>query len=86
MHAGLVLAVAIAGALLNVVAAATLARRRPRAASTSRAASSTSLTDLYGFLGTALAAGVILITGFERADPIASLLIAALMIRSGTRS
>jgi cobalt-zinc-cadmium efflux system protein len=43
------------------------------------------VTDLYGFLGTALAAGVILIFGFERADPIASLAIAALMIRSGSR-
>ena len=41
------------------------------------------VTDLYGFIGTAVAAGVILITGFERADPIASLAVAALMIRSG---
>jgi cobalt-zinc-cadmium efflux system protein len=43
------------------------------------------LTDLYGFIGTAIAAGVILLTGFERADPIASLAIAAIMIRSGSR-
>ena len=35
------------------------------------------------FIGTAIAAGVILLTGFERADPIVSLLIAGLMIRSG---
>ncbi len=41
------------------------------------------LTDLYGFIGTAIAAGVILLTGFQRADPIVSLLIAALMTRSG---
>jgi cobalt-zinc-cadmium efflux system protein len=41
------------------------------------------LTDLYGFIGTAIAAGVILQTGFQRADPIVSLLIAALMARSG---
>ncbi len=40
------------------------------------------LTDLYAFIATAIAAGVILATGFERADPIASLLIAALMLRS----
>jgi cobalt-zinc-cadmium efflux system protein len=41
------------------------------------------LTDLYAFIGTAVAAGLILLSGFERADPIVSLLIAALMIRSG---
>jgi cobalt-zinc-cadmium efflux system protein len=37
---------------------------------------------VYGFLGTAIAAGVILASGFDRADAIASLLIAALMTRS----
>jgi cobalt-zinc-cadmium efflux system protein len=41
------------------------------------------LTDLYAALGTAVAALVILVTGFERADALASLLIAALMIRAG---
>jgi len=38
------------------------------------------LTDLYGFIATALAAVVILATGFTRADALASLLIAALML------
>jgi cobalt-zinc-cadmium efflux system protein len=41
------------------------------------------LTDLYGFIGTALAAILILATGFQRADPLVSLLIAALMVRAG---
>ena len=41
------------------------------------------LTDLFGFIGTAIAAVVILTTGFQRADPLVSLLIAALMLRSG---
>jgi cobalt-zinc-cadmium efflux system protein len=41
------------------------------------------LTDLYAFVGTAIAAVVILLTGFQRADPIVSLLVAALMVRSG---
>jgi cobalt-zinc-cadmium efflux system protein len=40
------------------------------------------VTDLYAFMATAVAAGVILATGFDRADPIASLLVAALMLRS----
>jgi cobalt-zinc-cadmium efflux system protein len=38
------------------------------------------LTDLFGFLATALAALVIIATGFRRADAIASLLIAAIML------
>ncbi|HTW12555.1 MAG TPA: cation diffusion facilitator family transporter [Solirubrobacteraceae bacterium] len=40
------------------------------------------LTDLFGFVATAVAAAVILTTGFRRADAIASLLIAAIMLRS----
>ncbi|HEY7891410.1 MAG TPA: cation diffusion facilitator family transporter [Solirubrobacteraceae bacterium] len=40
------------------------------------------LTDLFAFIGTALAGLVILLTGFERADPIASLIVAGLMARS----
>jgi cobalt-zinc-cadmium efflux system protein len=38
------------------------------------------LTDLFGFVATMAAAIVILATGFARADPIASLLIAAVML------
>jgi cobalt-zinc-cadmium efflux system protein len=84
VRAGLVLGVAIAGALLNVVAAATLARA-DRSNLNIEGSFQHVVTDLYGFIGTALAAGAILIFGFQRADPIASLAIAALMIRSGTR-
>jgi cobalt-zinc-cadmium efflux system protein len=40
------------------------------------------LTDLYAFAATAVAGGVILATSFERADPIASLFVAALMLRA----
>jgi cobalt-zinc-cadmium efflux system protein len=40
------------------------------------------VTDLYAFAGTLAAAGVILLTGFERADPLASLVVVALMLRS----
>jgi cobalt-zinc-cadmium efflux system protein len=41
------------------------------------------LTDLYAFIGTLLAGLVIVFTGFDRADAIASLVVAALMFRSG---
>jgi cobalt-zinc-cadmium efflux system protein len=40
------------------------------------------LTDLYGFIATAIAAAVILATGFDRADAIASLFIAGLMLHA----
>jgi cobalt-zinc-cadmium efflux system protein len=40
------------------------------------------LTDLFGFIATAIAAGVIIATGFRRADAIASLLIAAIMLHA----
>jgi cobalt-zinc-cadmium efflux system protein len=82
VRAGLVLAVALAGAAVNVLAALTLAGA-DRSSLNVEGSFQHVLTDLYGFIGTALAAGVILIAGFERADPIASLAVAALMIRSG---
>jgi cobalt-zinc-cadmium efflux system protein len=83
VHAGLVLVVAVAGALLNVAAAVTLAGG-DRSSLNLEGSFQHVLTDLYGFIGTAAAAGVILLAGFQRADPIASLLVAMLMIRSGS--
>jgi cobalt-zinc-cadmium efflux system protein len=47
------------------------------------------LTDLYAFIGTLIAGVVILVTGFDRADAIASLLVAVLMsigVRSPAQS
>ncbi|MCW2954797.1 MAG: cation diffusion facilitator family transporter [Conexibacter sp.] len=41
------------------------------------------LTDLFAFVATAIAGAVILATGFARADALASLLVAALMLRAG---
>ena len=41
------------------------------------------ITDLYAFIGTLIAGIVIIFTGFDRADAIASLFVAGLMIRSG---
>lgn len=41
------------------------------------------LTDLYAFVGTAVAGAVIFLTGFARADAIASLLVAGLMLKAG---
>jgi cobalt-zinc-cadmium efflux system protein len=82
VHAGLILAVALAGACVNVLAAWVLAGADRRSLNVEGSFQHV-LTDLYAFLGTAAAAGVILATGFQRADPIVSLLIASLMARSG---
>ena len=78
---GLVLVVAIVGALVNVVAAYVLAKA-DRGNLNIRGAYLHVLTDLYAFIGTAIAGGVIILSGWERADAIASLFVVALMARS----
>src|SRR5262249_17790489 len=82
VRGGLVLAVALTGMLVNLAAVWTLAKAN-RQSLNIEGSFQHLLVDLYGFIGTAIPALVILATGFERADPIVSLLIAALMIRSG---
>jgi cobalt-zinc-cadmium efflux system protein len=76
-----VLGVALAGVCVNLVATWLLAK-----ASHENMAVEGSfqhiITDLYAFIGTAAAGIVIVTTGFLRADPIASLLVAALMLRA----
>jgi len=84
VHAALVLSVALAGVLFNLAAARSLAGAA-RGNLNIEGSFQHVLTDLYGFIGTAIAAIVILASGFQRADPIASLVIALLMARSGWR-
>jgi cobalt-zinc-cadmium efflux system protein len=78
---GLILTVALAGIVVNLAATAILARAN-RESLNVEGSFRHILTDLYAFAGTAVAAAVILLTGFDRADAIASLLVAALMLRS----
>ena len=76
-----VLIVALVGIVVNLLAAGVLARGSSEQRSLNVEGSYRHiLTDLYGFIATALAAGVILATGFDRADPIASLIIAGLLL------
>jgi cobalt-zinc-cadmium efflux system protein len=82
VRGGLILAVALAGVLVNLAAAWTLAKADRRSLNVEGSFQHV-IVDLYAFIGTAIAAGVILLTGFQRADPIVSVLIAGLMIRSG---
>jgi cobalt-zinc-cadmium efflux system protein len=78
---GLMLAVALAGVVVNLAATALLAGANRRSLNVEGSFQHL-LTDLYAFIGTAVAAVAILLTGFDRADAIASLLVAALMLRS----
>jgi cobalt-zinc-cadmium efflux system protein len=82
VRGGLILIVALVGVLVNLAATWTLSRAN-RESLNVEGSFQHLLTDLYGFIGTAIAAAVILATGFQRADPIVSLLIAGLMTRSG---
>ncbi len=78
----LMLVVALIGVIVNLIAIWTLAKANRRSLNLEGSFQHV-LTDLYGFIGTAIAAAVILVSGFERADPIVSILIAGLMTRSG---
>ncbi len=78
---GLVLGVALLGAVVNVFAAWALAKADRRSLNV-RGAYEHILTDLYAFIGTAVAGLVIVLTGWDRADPVASLLVVALMGRT----
>jgi cobalt-zinc-cadmium efflux system protein len=79
---GLVLAVAILGVAVNIAATWVLARAN-RESLNVEGSFKHILTDLYAFIGTAIAGAIIVLTGFERADPIASLLVAGLMLHAG---
>ncbi len=74
-----VLAVALAGIAVNLVATWQLAQAN-RDNMAVEGSYQHIVTDLYAFVGTGAAAVVILLTGFDRADPIASLAVAALML------
>jgi cobalt-zinc-cadmium efflux system protein len=77
-----VIAVACSGVVVNLVAVRVLAGGgRPRTLNLEGSYRHI-LTDLYGFIATAVAGGVIVATGFDRADAIASLIVAALMLHA----
>jgi cobalt-zinc-cadmium efflux system protein len=78
---GVVLGVALAGVVVNVAATFVLAKA-DRSSLNVRGAFAHILTDLYAFVGTAAAGLVILLTGWTRADAVASLLVAALMLHA----
>jgi cobalt-zinc-cadmium efflux system protein len=92
---GTVLIVALVGIVVNVAAAMLIARADAGAkADGSRRSAPRSLnlagafrhvvTDLYAFIATAVAGLVIIVTGYARADAIATLVVVGLMLYAGS--
>jgi cobalt-zinc-cadmium efflux system protein len=81
VRGGLVLAVALVGVVVNLAATWVLARAN-RTSLNVEGSFQHILTDLYAFIATAIAGGIVLWTGWLRADALASLLVAALMLRA----
>lgn len=79
---GPVLGVALAGVVVNLVAVRVLSGEGGRRSLNLEGSYRHMLTDLYGFAATAVAGAVVLGTGFNRADAIASLFIALLMLHA----
>ena len=88
---GTMLAVALIGVAVNLAATLMIARAGRPAHGARHEPMSLNLagafrhmvTDLYAFAATAVAGVIILLAGFDRADPIATLVVVALMVHAG---
>jgi cobalt-zinc-cadmium efflux system protein len=78
---GIVVTVAAVGVAVNVAATWVMAKAN-RDSINVKGAFAHIVTDLYAFIGTLVAGIVIIITGFERADSIASLIVVGLMLHA----
>jgi cobalt-zinc-cadmium efflux system protein len=74
-----VLIVALVGVVVNLVATWTLSKANRQSLNVEGAFQHL-LTDLFAFIATAIAGAIILLTNFTRADGVAALLVAALML------
>jgi cobalt-zinc-cadmium efflux system protein len=81
VEGGVVIVVGLLGAAVNVGSAWALAQAERRSLNVEGARAHV-MTDLYASLGAALAGLIILTTGFREADPIAALVVSALMLRT----
>jgi cobalt-zinc-cadmium efflux system protein len=79
---GPVVITAVVGIAVNVAVAWSISRAN-RASLNVQGAFQHILTDLFGFVATAIAGAVVLLTGFTRADAIASLVVVGLMVGAG---
>ncbi|QES51557.1 cation transporter [Streptomyces venezuelae] len=82
VEGGLVLVTALAGIVVNVLAAWCISRAN-RTSLNVEGAYQHILNDLFAFIGTAVAGLIVLTTGFVQADAIATLVVVALMVKAG---
>lgn len=78
---GPMLATALVGIVVNVTAAWCISKAN-RTSLNVEGAYQHVLNDLFAFIGTAAAALVVVLTGVDRADPIATLVVVALMVKA----
>jgi cobalt-zinc-cadmium efflux system protein len=83
-HGGWILFVAIVGIGVNFLATWLLAGANRQSLNVEGSFQHV-LNDLYAFIATAIAGGIILATGWLRADPVAALFVAALMLWASWR-
>jgi cobalt-zinc-cadmium efflux system protein len=79
---GLMLATALAGIVVNVAATWCISKAN-RTSLNVEGAYQHVLNDLFAFIGTAVAGLIVVLTGFARADAIATLVVVALMVKAG---
>jgi cobalt-zinc-cadmium efflux system protein len=84
VHGAVLIVVAAVGVAVNLAATMTMSRANRQSLNVEGAYRHI-LTDLYGFAGTLIAGVVIVATGFNRADPIASLAVVLLMLRAAVQ-
>ena len=84
VHGLIVTVVAAIGILVNLVATS-LASRADRGGLNVRGVVAHLVTDIWAFAATVVAGLIVLLTGWNRADPIASLVVAAVMAWTGWR-
>jgi cobalt-zinc-cadmium efflux system protein len=78
----LVFVTAVVGIVVNIAATWCISRAN-RTSLNVEGAFQHILNDLYAFIATAIAGAVVWLTGFARADAIAALIVAALMVKAG---
>jgi len=84
VHGAVVTVVAVVGVATNLLATG-LAGSADRASLNVRGVLAHLITDIWAFAATAIAGVVVVITGWTRADPVASLVVAAVMAWTGWR-
>jgi cobalt-zinc-cadmium efflux system protein len=84
VRGGVLIVVAAVGVGINLTATLVMSRANRRSLNIEGAFRHI-LTDLYGFTGTLVAGIVIVVSGFNRADAVASLLVVGLMLKASVQ-